>query len=116
LADALSQGSEQTELPSEEMMNEQHNRLEQISMRLRDINAHRTVVTSFRPSNFVKHEDDTRMHDVVSNSLKYYNEGYHPGHPMYQDSISPNEQYWLHHEGGRSKYKKRSVRIIGDRD
>ena len=109
MAGALSQGSEQTELPSEETMNEQLARLEQINIRLRDINAHRTVVTSFRSPNFVKHEEDSRMHDIVSNSSKYYNEGYHSGHAMYQDSISPNEPYWAHHEGGRSKYKKRSV-------
>ena len=31
-------------------MNEQLARLEQMTMRLRDINAHRTVVTSFRSS------------------------------------------------------------------
>jgi glucuronate isomerase len=107
LSSALSQGSEQTELPAEEMMVEQIARLEQISMRLHNIKAHRTVITTFRPNNVVKHED-TRMHDIVSNSSKYYNEGYHSGHPMYQDSIPPNEQYWSH-EGGRSKYKKRSV-------
>ena len=106
---ALSQGSEQTELPSEEMMNEQLAHVEQIDLRLRDINSYRTVVTTFRPSNYVKHEEDTRMHDVVSNPSKYYNEGYHSVHAMYQDSIPPNEQYWGHHEGGRSKYKKRSV-------
>jgi len=111
LVGALSQGSEQTELPSEEMTSEQLARVEQIDMRLRDINAHRTVVTSFRPPNFVKHEEDTRMHDIVSNSTKYYNERYQSVHPMYQDSIPPHEQYWVHHEGGRSKYKKRSVRI-----
>lgn len=109
MANALSQGSEQTELPSEETTNEQLASLEEIKMRLRDISAHRTVVASFRPPNFVKHEEDTRMHDVVSNASKYYNEGYHSGHPMYEDSISLNEQYWIHHEGGRSKYKKRSV-------
>ena len=111
MVSALSQGSEQTELPSEDLTNEQLARVEQIDMRLRDINAHRTVVTSFRPPNFVKHEEDTRIHDVVSNSSKYYNEGYHSVHAMYQDSIPLDEQYWVHHEGGRSKYKKRSVRI-----
>ena len=50
------------------------------------------------------------MHDVVSNSSKYYNEGYHPGiHQLYHESISPNDQYWINNDGGRSKYKKRSV-------
>jgi len=106
LTRALSQGSEQTELPSEETMNDQFSHLERINAGLRDINAGRTVVTSFRAPNFVKHEDGTRMHDVPTSS-KYYSEGYHPGHPMYPESI-PNEEYWAH-EGGRSKYKKRSV-------
>lgn len=106
---ALQQGSEQTEMPPEELMNEQFGRLEQIGMRLRDINAHRMVVPPFRSPNYVKHEEDTRMHDIVPSS-KYYNEGYHPGvHPMYHESISPSEQFWSHGEGGRSKYKKRSV-------
>ena len=105
---ALSQGSDQTELPSEETMNQQFVHLEQINKSLREINAGRTVVTSFRPPNFVKHEEDTRMHDMQTSS-QYYNEGYHSGHPMYQESIPPNEEYWGHHEGGRSKYKKRSV-------
>jgi hypothetical protein len=108
---ALQQGSEQTEIPPEELMSDQFARLEQIGMRLRDINnAHRMVVTSFRSPNYVKHEDDTRMHDIVPTSSKYYNEGYHSGvHPMYHESISPSEQFWVHGEGGRSKYKKRSV-------
>ena len=28
--------------------------------------------------NYIKHEDDTRMHDVVTTRSKYYNDGYHP--------------------------------------
>lgn len=108
---ALSHGSEQTEMPPEELMNEQLARLEQMTMRLRDISAHRTVITSFRSPNYIKHEDDTRMHDVVTTGSKYYNDGYHPSaHQMYHESISPNDQFWVPGEGGRSKYKKRSVR------
>ena len=104
---ALSQGAEHTDLPSEEVMDKQLAHLEQINKQIRDINAHRIVLTSFRPLNFVKHEEDTRIHDaVLSSEAKYYNENYHAGgHPIYQDS----NEYWAHHEGGRSKYKKRSV-------
>jgi hypothetical protein len=98
------------DIPPEEVVNEQIAHLEQMIIRLRDINSYRPVYPPFRSPNYVKHEEETRMHEVMSNSSKYYNEGYHTGiHPMYHESISPNDQYWINNEGGRSKYKKRSV-------
>ena len=109
----LSQGSEQFEMPSPELLNDLAARVEQITMRLRDISAYQSV--AFQQPNYVKHEDD-RMHDVMptsrggsfSNAYPHSPSSVIP--PQYQDPGSPTEMYWSSQsESGRSKYKKRSV-------
>jgi len=115
LQQSLNQGSERVELPSVEEINENVARLEDMKTRLVDI-ASRSIVPSFRHPGFIKREDDTRMQDVIQSPTKFpYGEGYHQsntggGHPRYQESVSSTEAYWGS-EVGRSKYKKRSVRV-----
>lgn len=102
----LAQGAEHLDLPSSEVVTEHLNRLDQITLRLRDIGAYRSSVA---PYSYVKHEDDGRMHDVVPTSTRHY-DGYGPGMQGGYQDLSPTEQYWpTQSETGRSKYKKRSV-------
>jgi hypothetical protein len=102
------------DLPSQGLLNEYLHRVEQIQMRIQDLKAyHEPPSSPFRsPHNFVKHEDDTQMHDVIPSARAPFVEPYPPSHQMYQESsVPPSEQFWSNGLGehGRSKYKKRSV-------
>jgi hypothetical protein len=102
------------DIPPQELLNEYLRRVEQIQMRIQDLKTyHEPPSSPFRsPHNFVKHEDDTRMHDVIPAARGPFVEPYPPSHQMYQESsVPPSEQYWGNGQGehGRSKYKKRSV-------
>ena len=110
----LAQGAEHFEIPSPDVVNDVGVRIEQITMRLRDIAAHQSVVSPFQQPNYIKHEEDTRMHDVVPTSRgSFSNTFMSPGSvagSQYADPGSPTEMYWsTQSESGRSKYKKRSV-------
>jgi hypothetical protein len=78
-------------------------------MRLRDVAAYQSVVSPYEQ---IKHEEDNRMHDVIPSRPPFTNT--YPHSPrsgfmgVYKDPGSPTELYWSTHEGGRSKYKKRS--------
>jgi hypothetical protein len=113
----MSAGQGEPDLPHPDLLNEHLNRVEQISMRLRSLSAYQSVVPTFRQPNYVKHEEDTRMHDIVPTSTRHpFVEPYPPPpplHPMYPETSPSEEQYWGQgHEHGRSKYKKRSVVCI----
>lgn len=102
------------DLPPPEVLNEKLRRLEQIKAGIHNMQAYQEPSSPFRPlHSYVKHEEDTRMHDVVPSTRAVFAEPYPPpSHPMYQESsVPPMEQYWSHGPGehGRSKYKKRSV-------
>jgi hypothetical protein len=111
----LSQGADQFDMPSPESLNELAHRVEQITMRIRDLSAFQSVVSPFQQPNYIKHEEDTRMHEVMPTSRNSFSGPYphsptsiHP--PYQQDPGSPTEMYWSSQsESGRSKYKKRSV-------
>lgn len=98
-----------------EILSEHLSRVEQISMRLRDISAYHSVMSPYAP-NYVKMEDD-RMHDVMTSSTRAsFSNAYprSPGSvvpPLYPDPASPTDAYWSsgQSDSGRSKYKKRSV-------
>jgi hypothetical protein len=107
----MARGSDQFEMPSNETVNDHLVRLEEISMRLRDLSAYNSVVP-FQPQTVVKHEDDNRMHDIVVTSRGSFSGPYpqSPGSVMQYDPASPTDKYWSQSESGRTKYKKRSVR------
>lgn len=64
------------------------------------------------PYQQIKHEEDTRMHDVVATpSRSAFNYPHSPRSVMggqYQEPGSPTDMYWSSQESARSKYKKRS--------
>jgi hypothetical protein len=106
--------SDRPDIPSHDLLNQCLRRVEQIQLRIHNLKAyHESPSSPFRPPhNYVKHEDDTRMHDVIPSARGPFVEPYPPPHQMYQESsVPPPEQYWSHGQGehGRSKYKKRSV-------
>jgi hypothetical protein len=110
----LAQGGEQFEIPSPDVLNDLGVRIEQITMRLRDIAAYQSVVSPFQQPNYIKHEEDSRMHDIVPTSRGSFSNAFmSPGSvpaSQYADPGSPTEMYWSSQsESGRSKYKKRSV-------
>jgi hypothetical protein len=117
LVRALSAGSEQVDLPTPDVLKENFARLDQLHFGLNDIAALQSVLPAYRTQAFVKTEEDSRMHDVASNSSDYYSEGSAYSHqPMHQDGYSRNESHWGPPTAGpqdgawnRSKYKKRSV-------
>ena len=115
----MSQDSDLPEIPPQDTLNVQFSRIEQIGLRVRDLAAQSSVISPFRGPNYVKLEEE-RMQDVIPTSTRNpFMEPYHPSsnagmYPMYQESIPPTDEYWTHAsiEGGRSKYKKRSVWLV----
>ena len=109
----LSRVPDRPDIPSPELLNEYLSRVEQIKVRLQNLKAFNESCSPFRPpDNYIKHVEDTRMHDIVPSTRAPFVEPYPPpSHPMYSESVPPTEQYWSHGQGehGRSKYKKRSV-------
>ena len=110
----LSQGAEHFEIPSQDVLNDVGVRIEQITMRLRDVAAYQSVASPFQQPHYIKHEEDTRMHDVVPSSRGSFSSAFmSPGSvagSQYPDPGSPTEMYWSSQsDSGRSKYKKRSV-------
>ena len=113
----LSQGADQFEIPSPDVINDVGQRIEQITMRLRDIAAYQSMAPPFQQSNYIKHEEDNRMHDVVPTSRGSFSNAFMSSGSVaasqYVDPGSPTEMYWSSQsESGRSKYKKRSVMYL----